>query len=425
MFMRFGVSNCLSIRDYQELSFVASRLKDPGADLIEVDGVEEKLLPTLLIYGANASGKSNVLASLRFLRFMVVDSHRGSPSAGVNRRPFRLDPECATAPTQIDCDIVVAGTRYHFGFKVDNERVLEEWLFAFPQGKRQRWYSRSGSDFTFGKFLKGQKDVIAEITRQNTLFLTIAAQANNAQLIPIYEYFESQMSAVWADPTTFSIDLDWLKLNFDHHALAFLRNADTGIKSHRISEKPLPQKQKMFFDKLKSLVSEEFPDSAEGDEDDFLDKRVELYLGHATKSGEDVYFDLYSESSGTIRLLNILGPLFESLKKSGLFMIDEIDSSLHALISRSILRIFASASTNPSGSQLLATTHDTSLLCSPDIRRDQIWFTEKDEYGATCLYPLTDIRTRNTDNLERGYLQGRFGAIPFIGPTNELLEEES
>jgi len=126
-----------------------------------------------------------------------------------------------------------------------------------------------------------------------------------------------------------------------------------------------------------------------------------------------------------LRLLKLLQPLLQTLDTGGLLFVDEIDSSLHTLIAQKLLNLFSSRSTNKNGAQLIATTHDTNLLCSDSLRRDQIWFTEKDRGGATHVFPLTDIKTRNTDNLEKGYLQGRFGAVPFVGPIEKLLAERA
>jgi AAA15 family ATPase/GTPase len=131
------------------------------------------------------------------------------------------------------------------------------------------------------------------------------------------------------------------------------------------------------------------------------------------------------ESRGTLRLLKLLRPVLHALDTGGLVLVDEIDSSIHALLSRKIVSLFSSKETNKRGAQIIGTTHDTTLLCADFLRRDQIWFTEKDRTGTTHLFPLTDIKTRNTDNFEKGYLQGRFGAVPFLGPIEGLLAERA
>jgi len=420
--MRFGVANYLSIREYQELSFVASSLKDSGADLIDMMTIKETLLPVVLIYGANASGKSNILAALRFFRTIILTSQTQSlPSGNIPRHYFRLDSNCAKQPTVIDCDFMVSGIRYHYGFKATNDSFLEEWLYAYPQGKRQLWFTRDGKFVRPGKFLRGQNKLIEAIMRPNSLFLSAAAQSNHEQLSPIYQFFESSIASIISQDYPYSILNNMLSDNSDYRdrIVAFLKRADTGINSLKFKDVELPAATKRFSDRIFKLVSEEFLDAKLPN----MFSNKEISLGHTTRTGDNVYFDLQAESRGTIRLLSLLSPILDVLDRGGLIAIDEIDSSLHTLLAKDIISLFTSRETNRHGAQLVSTTHDTNLLCSPDVRRDQIWFTEKDKGGATHLYPLTDIRTRNTDNLEKGYLQGRFGAVPFLGSTKRLLAE--
>ncbi|OBP73266.1 hypothetical protein BAE42_14135 [Mesorhizobium loti] len=138
--------------------------------------------------------------------------------------------------------------------------------------------------------------------------------------------------------------------------------------------------------------------------------------------GKQVFFNLDKESAGTRRLLALLAPIFAALDHGGLIVIDEIDASLHTRACEAILALFSSTEFNANGAQLIATTHDTNILSSNLLRRDQIWFCEKGDTGETALFPLTDLRTRATDNIEKGYLQGRFGAIPFAGSPSQLLK---
>jgi predicted ATPase len=416
--MRFGISNYLSIRDYQEVTFVASSLKDTGTDLLEISGLRERLLPALLIYGANASGKSNVLAGLRFLRNAVLSSHnQASPTGGVPRRPFRLDPGCETETSQVDCDFIVNNVRYHYGFQTNGSAFTEEWLYAFPQGNRQAWFTRSqGKVFKFGKYLRGQNKVIAELTRPNSLFLSAAAQNSHDQLSPLYNFFSTIVSIKAGQEGKSNSDEV-----LDKRTLSFLRAADTGITSYRLDKKERTPESKQFMEKFAVLLNEQFPDVPLDPKSTFFTETATLMLGHSSGQGEEVFFDLKNESRGTLRLLALLKPVYKRLDGGGTIMIDEIDTSLHTLIARDIVKLFTSSKTNTAGAQLLATTHDTSLLCSTDIRRDQVWFTEKDSTGATHVYPLTDIQTRKTDNLEKGYIQGRFGGIPFFGDSHSLI----
>ena len=155
-------------------------------------------------------------------------------------------------------------------------------------------------------------------------------------------------------------------------------------------------------------------------ETDTGDKQVTVELGHRTRDGETAYLNLNLESAGTLRLLMVLSLAYRALDEGTPLLIDELDASLHTHAAEAILRLFCSRQTNPKGAQLIATTHDTNLLAAPVLRRDQLWFAEKDAHGATVIFPLTEIRTRSSDNFEKGYLQGRYGAVPFSGPLSTL-----
>jgi AAA15 family ATPase/GTPase len=422
MLMRFGASNYRSIREYQELSLVGSALKDAGPDFIEVQGVREKLLPVAMIYGANASGKSTILNAMNFLRGAVLKSNKRSPNSKIPRSPFALSNEYKGQSTQVDCDFIFEGVRYHFGFIANDDVFEEEWLYAFPDGNRRKWYHRKLNErISFGKHFKGRNQLIASLTRPNSLFISSAAQNAHEQGTKIFGFFENLVTPVVSAALNTDALANSLREGIDGRILEFLRLADTGITGGRVQETPVPEQVNRVIEKIRSNLVEEFSDFEFGPP---APKRT-LSLSHASgDESEDIFFNLSAESRGTLRLLKLLRPIFDALDKGSTIFIDEIDASVHTLLSKTILELFSSHVTNPKGAQLIATTHDTMLLCAKVLRRDQIWFTEKDITGATSLYPLSDIRTRQSDNLEKGYLEGRFGAIPFLGDLNKLLGDE-
>jgi hypothetical protein len=324
----------------------------------------------------------------------------------------------------MDCDFIVDGVRYNFGFAASDDAFEEEWLFAFPGGNRRKWYYRKrGEKISFGKHFRGKNQSIAELTRPNVLFLSSAAQNAHGQATLIFNYFDKS----WRPAISPALDrerlAEELSTGIDERTISFLRLADTGIKSAKVSESSAPQNVAKLLERLKDIADTEFPDL----KFDPVTAKNELSLAHygGEQGVEEVFLNIGLESRGTLRLLKLLRPVLHALDTGGLVRIDEIDSSIHALLSRRIVSLFSSAETNKHGAQLIATTHDTTLLCAEFLRRDQIWFTEKDRTGATHLFPLTDIKTRNTDNFEKGYLQGRFGAVPFLGPIEELLAERT
>jgi AAA15 family ATPase/GTPase len=423
MLLRFGFSNFLSVRAPQELTLTASRLKDHPSYLISEEGIQSLAVPATGIYGANASGKTNVLLALKHLVDAVLQSHTDRrPGTGTRSLPFRLDESSSSKPSQFDIDFTLSGVRYHYGFTENSQEILEEWLYAFPRGRRQVWFYRRSAErnIEFGNFLQGRNRTIEALTRPNSLFLSAAAQNNHEQLMPIFSFFRDGIIFRLDNRTDFSEFVSKLiadRQEIRKSLVKFLHFADIGITDIDLKIEKIPDEFQKLIAGFAALADEHFP--ATGTKFEFPTERQRILLGHASPKGERVYFDLAQESRGTRELLYLLGPVFEAILDRKVLVIDELDSSLHPLLAMKLLQMFGDANTNAHGAQLIFATHDTNLLGA--LRRDGIWFTEKDREGATQLYPLTDIRTRNTDNLQRGYLQGRFGGIPFLGDLNQLF----
>ena len=422
MLLRFGASNFLSIKDYQELSLIATPLKDTPSHLCEVDGLREKILPVVAIYGANASGKTNLLKALSFLVSGVIHSHQtGQVEGGISRSYFKLDQNCKQTPSKFDCDFIHNNIRYHFGYLIDNDSILEEWLYAYPHGTRQVWYHRKkNQNMYFGKFLKGKNRVIESLTRINSLYLSVAAQNNNDQLLEIYKYFKDNFIFSFNNFGPVSKSSEYF-LNNDYRdkLISFIKHADTGISTVKIDEIEVPDDMKGFTNKLNDLFSEHMGGTKINVSAAVEKKKISF--AHKDNDGEDVFLSINSESRGTIALIKMLGPIFESLSNGKTIIIDELDTSMHSLLSRKLVGLFNNCSTNHLCSQLIFTTHDTSILSREVLRRDEIWFTEKKSDGSTEIYSLADIKSRQSDNYEKGYLQGRYGGIPFLGNIDELF----
>ena len=412
MLLRFGVSNHLSIRKFQELSFVASSLKDPGEGLIACAAAPGGfVVPAVAIYGANASGKSNLVDALGTMRGMVLGSQaHWKPDGGVPRHPFALDPACSETPSRFEIDFAVDGVRHHYGFEASDTAFESEWLYVFPKSYRRLLFERNGDEFRFGRALKGENATIARLTRPNSLYLSAAAQNGHTLLSSIFNYFTSihGVGGVTVDGPMAAMlfakrDLDW-------RTIKFLQQMGTGVTGYRRKEMRIREQRREIQEGLLDLIKE-----AGGERLDFaewLSNPVVVELEHRSRDDEPMYFSLDLESAGTRRLLMALGPAFQVLDEGNLLFIDELDASLHTRAAEAVLNLFCSPTNNPKGAQIIATTHDTNLLNAPALRRDQIWFIEKDSGGATRLYPLTDIRTRKGDDFERGYQQGRYGAAP-------------
>ncbi|MGO9271015.1 MAG: AAA family ATPase [Terriglobia bacterium] len=429
MLIQFRAQNHRSIREQQELSLVASSLKDVPQGLIQAPGFEPRLLPVAALYGANASGKTNVLKALDYMSGAVKASQRHwQPDGPIPRDPFLLDEEFRKQPSTFEVDILLEGTRYQYGFTLNSERILEEWLYAYPSGKRQTWFTRASApekNFKFGKNLTGENRAIEALTRDNSLFLSAAAQNNHAALLPIYNWFSNSFSFVPGDRGPLQFFTAEMCVDEGHRRAVtqLLRAADLGVVGLDVREvdyfdtTEAPEGARKFMEALKAAFAA-LPDVH------LTGKTRKICLRHRSRTEEGVQFSTENESDGTVAFFGLLGPVVRALEAGGTVCIDELDSSLHPLLAIEVVRLFNDPKRNPKGAQLIFTTHDTNLLDTSLLRRDQIWFTEKDSAGGTHLYPLSDFKPRRNENLERGYLQGRYGAVPFIGSTDILTSQK-
>jgi AAA15 family ATPase/GTPase len=425
MLLRFGVTNYLSLRDTQEFSLIATSLKGVTDGLLSSDGLGEfRGVPSAVIYGANASGKSNVIRALEFMRRAILRSHSsGDPAGGVPRQPFALSKNHVGETSSLDADFIVDGVRYHYGFEADDESFTSEWLYSFPEGKRRKLFERKGREVDFGPSFRGAKKILVDLMRPNSLFLSTATQNDHEFLSGIVKFFRSISISKTVHANEHEVNLQLREVNIDPRAIFFLNRIGTGVTNFRRNESELPEQVIKFSNSLAKL-GEEF--LAETSNFKFQMQRhtrdVSIELSHLNDEGEESFLPMERESSGTRRLLILLQKVFKALDNGSVLLVDEIDASLHTRATEAIIELFNDKNFNRLGAQIIATTHDTNLMLSTSLRRDQIWFVEKDSRGASFLFPLSDIKSRQNDNFEAGYLQGRYGAIPFSGSVQTLME---
>jgi AAA15 family ATPase/GTPase len=425
MLLRFGARNFRSIQDYQAISFVASKLHDtPDVEQAVMEHGKYKVLPVLLLYGANASGKTNMLSSLSFMRRFILTSHSStSEPEGIRRTPFLLDEDGVKASSQFDCDLVINDVRYHYGFEVDDSRVLSEWLFSYPDSRKNVLFTRLGAEPIYlGPNLPDRAKArrVVGLERANSLFLSAAAQNNVEIAQTISAWFRRQLGFIrpQSDLRSLTVPSKWIDENeIREKVLSFIRHADPAIVGALIKEEKLSEPSEKFRSDMTILLRKHL---GEDFKEPSLTQKV-VQLTHKGAKGE-VAFDLEYESSGTRKLLQTLGATFRLLERGGLLLFDELEASLHPAVATQLISMFNARSINSKGAQLLVATHDTNLLDLNFFRRDQIWFAEKSAIGATHVYSLGDLSVRKGDNIKRGYLQGRFGAIPFF-PSPERLYE--
>lgn len=418
MFIGFNVENFLSIKERQELSMVANADKEMESThcFRPVDGMDLRLLKSAAIYGANASGKSNVVKAILYMRDVILTSSAGEKIVeGTGFQPFKLDRNSLKKPGVFEIQFLLEHKVYEYGFKIDGEKILGEWLYFYPQKHRALLFSReiseneewklsgngqpeSGYKYKFGNYFRGEKHKIISLTRPNALYLTVGAQFAQPVLKSVFQWF-SDFLKPGITPGDKRIDeftsgLIETDSKLKQRIIRFLKSADLGIEDIKIN-----------------------PPEERGKGEALDIKMIHRAVLDDTEVLADI--DFHSESMGTRRMYQLAGPLLHTLVYGGVLIIDELEDSLHIHMLKALLEEFFETSIN---SQIIFTTHDVQLLEEKIFRRDEIWFTEKRGDGATELFSLSDFKPkpRKDKSLKNGYLNGAFGALPVVG---ELLGE--
>ncbi|GIH68130.1 AAA family ATPase [Sphaerimonospora thailandensis] len=401
MLLSFRVANHRSLREEQQL------LLTPAYDEQDAPGREWQAVPVVAIFGPNASGKSNLIDAIRYMTHLVRWSFRESePGGGMRRNPFALD---SGEPSTYVVDVSIDGVQYTYGFAVDDAAVVEEWLYSYPHKRERKIFERSGDRFTYGVNTPDSVKSLEELVEPNVLLLSVGARARKDILRPVYGWFAEQR--FHSPRLTMPMGMLANRLGnmrfpeLQSRIVNLMRAADTGIAGFEIVEES----------------DEELAERAERWRrlgDDFTAQRqTRLLFRHLSGSGEFALpFD--GESEGTQQMFRLAVSVLPILERGGVFLVDELDTSLHTYLSAKLVQLFQDPVTNPHGAQLIFASHDSALLGRVQgrdvLRRDQIWFTEKGEDGGTQLFPLTDFKPRKEDNRERRYLTGRYGAVPNV-----------
>jgi uncharacterized protein len=418
MLIEFRVCNFRSLRDEQVLTLVAA--KDTALEELNTmpSGISAapSLLRSVVLYGPNASGKSNLIKAMQYMKAVVTQSASIAPDRKFKVVPFLLDGNSSERPTEFEITLIIDGVRYQYGFKMTTQRITYEYLLVYKSAKPQKWFERTFDpvgekyDYEFSSSLRGKKDSWRDATRPNSLFLSMAVLLNSDQLKPIYDWFNVGLTVV-NEKHILNEDFSIKKLQESEgkaEISEFLTAADISISEIDVVTQKQPAHALVFKNE------NDTPSIKRQDKDVY-----ELRFKHDTEEGSAV-FALDDESTGTRNLLFLAGPVLDILKKGRVLMVDELDTSLHPLLVRRLVELFNNPVTNPNNAQLIFTTHDTSLLDNTLFRRDQIWFVEKDRAQASSLYPLSDFSPRKNEAFEIGYLTGRYGALPFFKNSNRM-----
>lgn len=419
MLIQFSVENYRSILGRQTLSMAASRyFKELESSNTFDPGAAEpvpRLLRSSVIYGPNASGKSTLVRALDFMRDRVIHSAKESQAnEDISVEPFKLTAVSRAGDSEFEAIFVESGVRYQYGFRCNQQRVSEEWLFAYPEGRVQRWFQRvlapdsDHDEYRFSaSFLGGRKrQAWKEQTRPNALFLSTALQLNNEQLKPVLTWFQQRLRVIGSSLrlrpgyTLNCCQEDVQK----QRVLDFLNAADLSIADIRIRTQVFSPD--LLPKELPAVLRDEM--SRQMDGKDMVEVR---FLRKDVENSELIEFEQDEESDGTRALFAFAGPWLDVVENDRILVVDELDTSLHPLTVHHLVKLLHR---QQSKAQLIFTTHDTSILSQKLLRRDQIWFMEKDDQYSTRLYPLADFSPRDNEAVERGYLNGRYGGIPFL-----------
>lgn len=418
MFIEFTVTNYRSILSPQKLSMVASNYEKDALGQNKFQPTQDEsfsLLRSVVLYGANASGKSTFIQALQFVKNQVINSQKESQAGeAIEVLPFKLTKKSILEDSEFELVFIEQGVRYQYGFCCNANRFTEEWLISYPNGRAQKWFHRvydsnnSIDTYKFSStFLGGrQRQITATQTRSNALYLSTAVQFNNAQLMPVFNWFKNKLRVVssshlLSDSYTKRMcedEEEKLKI-IQFMNSADLNIADIQLKKEVFSTQFLP---KILSEEIKNQVSHELS----GKELTTL-----RYIHQLTDEAGTIEFEENEESDGTRTLFTLAGPWLDVIKNERVLVVDELDSSLHPLLVHYLIKTLHMSKSH---AQLIFTTHDSTLLSQKLLRRDQVWFTEKDEKNSTKLFPLSDFSPRENEAIEKGYLVGRYGGIPFL-----------
>lgn len=419
--LSFTAENVRSYRDEVHLSLLATRMsgEEIARELPTASARTVRVLPAAGVFGANASGKTTILRALADMRDLVMGSfRRGGEGSGVDRRPFLLDAGSRDRPSRFEVDLILREVRWQYGLAIDDERVLHEYAYYFPRGRQSLVFQRDVDSIEFGQRFRMAGKSLRRLVRDNALVLSVAGAAADEEIGPLFRWF--QRNLLLADSTTRGMraahTADMLESD-DHRfrVLDLLLAADLGLSD--LERAPADSD---FTDRMRKALRilhgiESDPDTP--DDGEFVVAEF-IRLAHRG-DGDDVVFEPQDESEGTLVWVGLIGPVLDALDRGDVLLADELDGSLHPHLVQRLVDLFQDPSTNPGCAQLIFNSHDVTVLGDSEARvleRDQVWFTEKDLSGATRLTQLADYRPRRDEALQRRYLQGRYGGIPFLDP---------
>jgi uncharacterized protein len=409
--IEFSVGNYRSFKDVVTFSMVAAPIQheDKEMDRNNVFAIAKdiNLLKSAAIYGANASGKSNLIRAISFVHNFILNSAVGKRVKDpIDTEVYKLSKDAETEPSYFEIIFAIGTTRYRYGFEVDRYSVKSEWLYQTLKTKENELFSREGKKIKISpKFSEGKE--LVKNTRSNALFLSVVSQFNGEIATEILIWFYNLAIILNLDDelTCKRMTSEMMLEKYrKQYLIDLVTSLDLGISDLKIIQTPINENEHLLDYEIKTTHWK-----YDADNNKLLLEQFDINK---------------DESAGTQKLYRLSGLLINVLENGSRLIVDELDSRLHPLITSAIVKLFNSPKTNPNNAQLIFTTHDTNLLNSNLFRKDQIWFTEKNRYGATDLYSLAEYKIPEQSSFEQDYIAGKYGAVPFIGDLNRLLGKE-
>lgn len=404
MLIQFRFQNFKSFRDDTILDFSATKITEHSEHVV-LQG-KEKLLPVAAVFGANACGKSNVFQALRFMETYVIQSFLYGDNGGKEKiqkpeyTPFLLNPTSQEAESSFEVYFMGTGESesktYNYGFALNRDGITEEWLNvkAKTASTFRTIFHRDGTELDLEKIPEKMQENIRLSLEKETLIVSLGAKLKIGILKTVRDWFYNLNFADYSDPIenilhSRQLPQGFLDKQVQQNVVSYLSSFDSSIIGFQVE-----QNENGTIKAVKSI--------------------------HRKKGGETVVFPLEQESSGTLKMLALYPDLQDTLQNGSVLVVDELNARLHPLLVRSFLLTFLNAKVNVNHAQILFTTHDAWQLSNNLLRRDEIWFVEKDGEGASSLYSLADfedddgVKIRKDENYEKNYLLGKYGAIPIL-----------
>lgn len=418
MFVNFTVKNYRSFRQERTFHMEAGSIKEHKESVIHAG--KFNLLPLAVFYGANSGGKSNLIRAISTMRSMVLRSIRLNNGDALPYNPFALDEVSETLPTLFEIQFIKNNVLYRYGFEYNKNEIISEWLYEKCVGEKEyELFMRLHDNIEVSQKRFGEGVGKEDMANTNRLFLSVVGQLKGAKSNAVMAWFENCNVLSGIDSENY--EAFTLRMFSEHlegvdEAQTFFNTLQLGFTRFSVKEVDIP---KEAFERLPEVIKSKLDVTSDKLLEPITTHRVYNETGSVV--GERDFNKNQMESEGTKKVIEMSGPIFDTLNVGKTLIVDELDAKLHPLLTRNIVLLFMDPQVNKHGAQLIFATHDTNLLDLDIIRRDQIWFAEKDQMESTDIYSLVEFKdeegrkVRNDRDIKRDYIRGRYGAIPFIG----------